>query len=125
MKRLIVILSVVLAILIAVALFLFLPRGEKPTEPTRAPVMTAPRQTTQATEAPTTTEPEAPTTEPPTEPLPEMLVQEPAMVLAGKAVESWWIDGKHYIAAPAFADALGMTLEEQLRYLLDNGYDPI
>ena len=115
MKRLIVILSVVLAILIAVALFLFLPRGEKPAEPTRASATTAPQQTTQATEAPTTTKPEAPTTEastePPTEPLPEMLVQEPAVVLAGKAVESWWIDGKHYIAAPAFADALGMTLE--------------
>ena len=92
MKRLIVILSVVLAILIAVALFLFLPRGEKPAEPTRASATTAPQQTTQATEAPTTTEPEvsttAPPTQPPTEPLPEMLVQEPAVVLAGKAVES-------------------------------------
>lgn len=107
MRAAIVILSIVLALLLAVGGILFF--GSEKT-----PVPEQPSTTTEPATAPPTATTEAPTTtatEP--EPEPELIPQEPPVVLQGKPVESFLIDGSLFIRAADFADAVGMTIESE------------
>lgn len=107
MRAAIVILSIVLALLLAVGGILFF--GSEKT-----PVPEQPSTTTEPATAPPTATTEAPTTtatEP--EPEPELIPQEPPVVLQGKPVESFLIDGSLFIRAADFAEAVGMTIESE------------
>ena len=107
MRAAIVILSIVLALLLAVGGILFF--GSEKT-----PVPVQPSTTTEPATAPPTTTSEVPTTtatEP--EPEPELIPQEPPVVLQGKPVESFLIDGSLFIRAADFAEAVGMTIESE------------
>lgn len=107
MRAAIVILSIVLALLLAVGGILFF--GSEKT-----PVPEQPSTTTEPATAPPTTTSEVPTTtatEP--EPEPELIPQEPPVVLQGKPVESFLIDGSLFIRAADFAEAVGMTIESE------------
>ena len=100
MRAAIVILSIVLALLLAVGGILFF--GSEKT-----PVPEQPSTTTEPATAP----PTATATEP--EPEPELIPQEPPVVLQGKPVESFLIDGSLFIRAADFAEAVGMTIESE------------
>ncbi len=107
MRAAIVILSIVLALLLAVGGILFF--GSEKT-----PVPEQPSTTTEPATAPPTATSEVPTTtatEP--EPEPELIPQEPPVVLQGKPVESFLIDGSLFIRAADFAEAVGMTIESE------------
>lgn len=107
MRAAIVILSIVLALLLAVGGILFF--GSEKT-----PVPEQPSTTTEPATAPPTATTEVPTTtatEP--EPEPELIPQEPPVVLQGKPVESFLIDGSLFIRAADFAEAVGMTIESE------------
>lgn len=107
MRAAIVILSIVLALLLAVGGILFF--GSEKT-----PVPEQPSTTTEPATAPPTATSEVPTTtatEP--EPEPELIPQEPPVVLQGKPVESFLIDGSLVIRAADFAEAVGMTIESE------------
>ena len=107
MRAAIVILSIVLALLLAVRGILFF--GSEKT-----PVPEQPSTTTEPATAPPTATTEVPTTtatEP--EPEPELIPQEPPVVLQGKPVESFLIDGSLFIRAADFAEAVGMTIESE------------
>lgn len=105
MRAAIVILSIVLALLLAVGGILFF--GSEKT-----PVPEQPSTTTEPATAPPTATTEAPTTTA-TEPEPELIPQEPPVVLQGKPVESFLIDGSLFIRAADFAEAVGMTIESE------------
>ena len=107
MRAAIVILSIVLALLLAVGGILFF--GSEKT-----PVPEQPSTTTEPATAPPTATTEAPTTTA-TEPQPEteLIQQEPPVVLQGKPVESFLIDGSLFIRAADFAEAVGMTIESE------------
>lgn len=107
MRAAIVILSIVLALLLAVGGILFF--GSEKT-----PVPEQPSTTTEPATAPPTTTTEVPTTTA-TEPEPELqlIPQEPPVVLQGKPVESFLIDGSLVIRAADFTEAVGMTIESE------------
>lgn len=105
MRAAIVILSIVLALLLAVGGILFF--GSEKT-----PVPEQPSTTTEPATAPPTTTSEVPTTTA-TEPELELIPQEPPVVLQGKPVESFLIDGSLVIRAADFAEAVGMTIESE------------
>lgn len=105
MRAAIVILSIVLALLLAVGGILFF--GSEKT-----PVPEQPSTTTEPATAPPTTTSEVPTTTA-TEPELELIPQEPPVVLQGKPVESFLIDGSLFIRAADFAEAVGMTIESE------------
>lgn len=107
MRAAIVILSIVLALLLAVGGILFF--GSEKT-----PVPEQPSTTTEPATAPPTATTEVPTTTA-TEPEPELqlIPQEPPVVLQGKPVESFLIDGSLVIRAADFAEAVGMTIESE------------
>lgn len=105
MKKVIVFLSVLLALLLAVAAFLVLQERSAPAPP-------ASLQTT--AEAASTTEETAPpgtTTE--AEPEPELQENPAKIVLNGVALETFLLDDAVYTGAEEFAGAVGLTLESE------------
>ena len=107
MKKAIIVLSVILAVLLIIAGILYF----TDILPDTSSEETAP-STEPSTEPPTQPPTEPETTEAPsTEPALEILPYTPAVVLNGKTVESVLIEGVHYIAAGTFAQAVELTVE--------------
>lgn len=113
MKRAIIVLSVILALLLVVAGVLYFTTDRTPAQP--APSETsAPTTTEQPTTQMTTTEPPTTTTEPPT----VLIPAESVYILSGKAVECYTVQSYYdtlytYIRASDFAEATGLTLESE------------
>lgn len=110
MKKAIIILSVLLAVLLIVAAILLftdvLPSRQS--EPTELPTASVPStEQTQASALPETTEAV------PTEPQIEVVPDERATVLNGASVECFFVDGVRMIEAKTFADAVGLTVESE------------
>lgn len=110
MKKAIIILAVLLAVLLIVAAILLftdvLPSRQS--EPTELPTESVlPTEQTQASSTPETTE------APPTEPQIEVVPDERATVLNGAEVTCYFVDGERMIEAKAFADAVGLTVESE------------
>ena len=121
MKTTIIILSIILALLLVLAgVVFFMDYEPQPEEP-------ASELASQSTEPSSTQEPstEAPTTEEPTEPPLEKTLQEPAVYLNGTQVESYHINGQHYISAALFAETVGLTLEGEEPVKLSGRLDTV
>ena len=112
MKKAIVILSVLLAVLLLVAALLLFtdvlsPRGSAPAETPTETTESAPvTEATQAVTEPTATE------EQPTEPEIEVLPDEQISVLNGFRVATYYVDGVRMIEWNDFANALGLYFED-------------
>lgn len=122
MKTAIVILCVILAVLLVLAGVLFFTDYTPRPEETSTPEMDGQSTEPSRTEPPRT---EAPTTEEPTQPPLEMILQEPAVYLNGSQVESYHINGQHYISAALFAETAGLTLESEDPVKMSGGQDTV
>lgn len=107
MRKAIIILSILLAVLVIAAAILFF-TGRAPSQPdapTEAPT-TESAPPTEATQA--GTEPTVESTETPTETQHEVVPDEQVNVLNGFRVDCWMLDGVRMIEIEDFADALGL-----------------
>lgn len=107
MKKAIIVLSVILAVLLIIAGILYF-TDILPDEPAAEALPSTEPSAEPPTQPPT--EPET-TEAPSTEPALEILPYTPPVVLNGKTVESLLIEGVHYIAAGTFAQAAELTVE--------------
>ena len=107
MKKAIIVLSVILAVLLIIAGLLYF-TDILPDDSVEATLPSTEPSTQPSTQPPT--EPES-TEAPSTEPALEILPYTPSVVLNGKTVESVLIEGAHSIAADAFAEAAELTVE--------------
>lgn len=108
MRKAIIILSILLAVLVIVAAVLLFTGRSQPIEPTEIPTTenVPPTEQTQAV-----TEPTVESTEAPTEPQIEIVPDEQVSVLNGFRVETYFVDGVRMIAEKTFADAIGLDWE--------------
>lgn len=105
MKKLIVVLSVVLALLMILAGLLWtgVLGGAERTEETQPPATEPP-----VTEPPTT---EPPPTEPPTEPEPEVVENDAVYIVDGVTLKTWFIEETLTVRADEFLAAAGLDAE--------------
>lgn len=105
MKKLIVVLSVVLALLMILAGLLWtgVLGGAERTEETQPPATEPP-----VTEPPTT---EPPSTEPPTEPEPEVVENDAVYIVDGVTLKTWFIEEMLTVRADEFLAAAGLDAE--------------
>lgn len=105
MNKAIIILSIVLAVLLALAAFLYFSEAKEP----QVPAETAAEslvETSVETLAETTLETE-------TQPQPEVIANEEAIVLDGTELATVRIEDTVYVGAAEFAEAAGLTLESE------------
>lgn len=109
MRKAIIILSILLAVLVIVAAVLLFTGRSQPIEPTEIPTTenVPPTEQTQAV-----TEPTVESTEAPTEPQIEIVPDEQVSVLNGFRVETYFVDGVRMIERNDFVNALELYFED-------------